>query len=852
MQLSADKIRSILATKFPVDAPPRLNYITDADLLRFEGLSGKSQEEKDTGILGGKGRGLNHARQAIAAINGMILVRNDEEINETSVNVFIPRGSGDWSDKAMANSAVPDQTMAELGKKGFNPTDLKRTNQVIKFFASDNPEDLFREQDVVSNQDWERFFENFGRYRAVPGKEREIDPALRYERIDNNAEFQGMKDVLQKHLSQAEAGLFITQLNELQDALDTSEKEIQEKLEPSQKAELIQYWGKLDDFEKIMLANLNVAVLARIINGSLQVSTHVATVLLDGLVYKLRRSGVLNNDDLWQILKDNEYFLSTADTDMRRAFLRAIYVGDYFQIAKRKNIRLHFKVETEAGLVEVEDEKFVIRDKKGNEITAATGNLERETLGHMRIYAMQYLMEGLERFPPGLISKIQEPMNFYINFDLTYTRRVGVSIAEYIPGKAIATRRLNIQIDGNPRKGELRETVMTLNHEITHYLVLNVGKNGLILPMEDYFDLIKAMGFKRYTINEVNGTIDIIDSTNEIVDLEDIYKYYYSNDSYFFAIGDEVVENPGTFAFKAAEFGDSLEKIGPLLEKLGLSKGNFKNIRTAVDWLNESPEPFLRYVDHIKEFGMYDDIPVDPNFATQSRSYFTRLARTDDGRKLKRAILTKLYPDPEVTPNHQDVSVKKFERLAKILPAKGLKLIPDNQGNKTHSKLNTDEKNAYEASEGAQGPILSILQNNFLKSSGPVAMKEDGALIEAVYFPTEADSEQGFMTNYRIIGKKKIYTTIEEAKNASAADDAMAVRQAKVQFSDTGGIDLTADKTPLEIRNAGQGIQFHIDRAMLQRLKNSPGFKPSIISIQPMTDIKLFLGLKESPQAAER
>ena len=76
------------------------------------------------------------------------------------------------------------------------------------------------------------------------------------------------------------------------------------------------------------------------------------------------------------------------------------------------------------------------------------------------------------------------------------------------------------------------------------------------------------------------------------------------------------------------------------------------------------------------------------------------------------------------------------------------------------------------------------------------------------------------------------------------------------QISSTGGIDFNADKMNLETkmdsrsslpggRQGGNdsGIQFHIDPAMLERFKNVPGFEPVIINIQPLVDIKQFLGL---------
>jgi hypothetical protein len=62
----------------------------------------------------------------------------------------------------------------------------------------------------------------------------------------------------------------------------------------------------------------------------------------------------------------------------------------------------------------------------------------------------------------------------------------------------------------------------------------------------------------------------------------------------------------------------------------------------------------------------------------------------------------------------------------------------------------------------------------------------------------------------------------------------------------TGGIDLTSTKA-LFIENNGQGIKFHIDPAMLKQLQNAPGFVPVIINIQPMTDLRKFLGISEAP-----
>ena len=65
-----------------------------------------------------------------------------------------------------------------------------------------------------------------------------------------------------------------------------------------------------------------------------------------------------------------------------------------------------------------------------------------------------------------------------------------------------------------------------------------------------------------------------------------------------------------------------------------------------------------------------------------------------------------------------------------------------------------------------------------------------------------------------------------------------------------GGIDLTPANMHLQTQNAGEGIKFYLDPAMLQQLQNAPGFVPVIISIQPLKSLPEFLGLNQSQTSA--
>lgn len=64
-----------------------------------------------------------------------------------------------------------------------------------------------------------------------------------------------------------------------------------------------------------------------------------------------------------------------------------------------------------------------------------------------------------------------------------------------------------------------------------------------------------------------------------------------------------------------------------------------------------------------------------------------------------------------------------------------------------------------------------------------------------------------------------------------------------------GGIDLTSASNDLQIQNSIKGIKFHIDPEQLEKLQKVSGFVPIIINIQPLTDFRLFFGLKETEKA---
>ena len=81
--------------------------------------------------------------------------------------------------------------------------------------------------------------------------------------------------------------------------------------------------------------------------------------------------------------------------------------------------------------------------------------------------------------------------------------------------------------------------------------------------------------------------------------------------------------------------------------------------------------------------------------------------------------------------------------------------------------------------------------------------------------------------------------------NGMLKNSAQLTKIMKENNRSTGGINLTPTNSVLHTHQAGDGIQFHLDPAMLQLLQNAPGFVPVIIKVQPMVNLRRFLGIND-------
>jgi hypothetical protein len=113
------------------------------------------------------------------------------------------------------------------------------------------------------------------------------------------------------------------------------------------------------------------------------------------------------------------------------------------------------------------------------------------------------------------------------------------------------------------------------------------------------------------------------------------------------------------------------------------------------------------------------------------------------------------------------------------------------------------------------------------------------------YFPTFQRAE--------VVFKEELIAALDRQINGNAAmsaKDIPADRAFYTSFHKKGGVDFTSNQA-LVVRNNGHAIQFHLDPAQLAQLQNAPGFVPVIINIQPVSDLRVWLGLNDQKPAGQ-
>jgi ribosomal protein S18 acetylase RimI-like enzyme len=190
----------------------------------------------------------------------------------------------------------------------------------------------------------------------------------------------------------------------------------------------------------------------------------------------------------------------------------------------------------------------------------------------------------------------------------------------------------------------------------------------------------------------------------------------------------------------------------------------------------------------------------------------------------------------------------RFRKMKTIVAMKGSEVIGfasfTNQDNRAlpfaNGKLEwIAVKKAYQ--RGRIGSILLTKVVHELEVSG-----KEGMVLSVIQKNNAKGFYQRFVENLSVQSGKKyefLFENLPSFYGATAPESTIKFPFNIVDGSSTGGIDLSPAKMNLQTQNAGIAIKFHLDPAMLAQLQNAPGFVPVIIYIQPMKDIRHFLGI---------
>jgi len=155
--------------------------------------------------------------------------------------------------------------------------------------------------------------------------------------------------------------------------------------------------------------------------------------------------------------------------------------------------------------------------------------------------------------------------------------------------------------------------------------------------------------------------------------------------------------------------------------------------------------------------------------------------------------------------------------------------------------------------------LRSLVSSYIQESSVSKVTFDTGYIVFMVYGTNEFNIKERAPKNERVLNAKMkavdalislidAYTSINGASLDEINRRILEIKGPKksAQLSNTGGVDLTPANMNLQTQNSGEAIKFHLDPAQLERLQNAPGFVPVIINIQPLNNLKQFLGIDAS------
>ncbi len=162
-------------------------------------------------------------------------------------------------------------------------------------------------------------------------------------------------------------------------------------------------------------------------------------------------------------------------------------------------------------------------------------------------------------------------------------------------------------------------------------------------------------------------------------------------------------------------------------------------------------------------------------------------------------------------------------------------------------KMLLENKRLYVAMKKRPAETLDLISRLKRGKLSPFEIiKLNRLLMEANYGETPKRQRKGRNDNVMGPGPSIDFAMARHVNGIMMPNETMKALDEK------GGIDFTPAHMNVQSevmdsreKGNGKGIQFHIDAAMLRELQNAPGLEAVVLSMRAVTDVQVFLGIKE-------
>ncbi len=242
------------------------------------------------------------------------------------------------------------------------------------------------------------------------------------------------------------------------------------------------------------------------------------------------------------------------------------------------------------------------------------------------------------------------------------------------------------------------------------------------------------------------------------------------------------------------------------------------------------------HIEPIKKIPAKEQKPADQAMTAGEKlnSYMKELVKQDQGRGEYTGVVRNMIYDPDLSsyvPAHEKGRFKDVSAAREFY----------------------SRTSAYRVYYAIQWEIASKQSSSLKRRAQQV---KDRSEANALNDLAKVMEDKPFVVRNKLNAKWAIIYEISRNNRLDKNQQRNFIESVKSAYRDramtvNGGIDLTPAMMGLQTMTGsrnGAGIKFHLDPAMLKQLQNVPGFVPVIINIQPVNDLRKFLGINDAQE----